>query len=169
MRRVMMSDSATLSAGVSEGMKGSAIRWLYPVLIALQIAGVIIFYSKAIPFYRELTADVSGYSPGTETLRWSLSSAALIQIAYWMRFYLHPATPRATDPLVGHVVRFLARLVFVLPSSVFSFVFLNNNLRGRMPVMRYLLVLVALFSIYCFTLELERFGKVDRRKERTPR
>jgi hypothetical protein len=148
-------------------MRGAGVRWLYPVLIGLQTGGVVIFYIKAIPFYRELTADVSGYSPGTETLRWSLPTAAVIQIAYWIRFYLHPATPRAASPLIGHVVRFLARLIFVLPSSVFSFVFLNNNLRGRMPITRYLLVLVALFSVYCFTLELERFGKVDRRKARS--
>lgn len=150
-------------------MKGAEVRWLYPVLIALEIAGVVILYCKAIPLYHELTADAAAHSPGTETLRWTLPTAVLIQIAYWIRFYLQPSTPRAASPLVGHVVRFLARLIFVLPSAVFSFVFLDNNLRGRMPVARYLFVLLALFSIYCFTLDLERFGKVDRRKERTPK
>lgn len=133
---------------------------LYLLLFAVQTVGVVIFYGKGVSFYRELKSDLTTYMPATDTLVWSLSAIVLMQSGYWLRYRLRPAMPGSVHVLLGHFVRFCARLLFVLPTAVFSFVVIESKLKGLMPLPRYLLVFLALFSLYCYTLELERLGKV---------
>jgi hypothetical protein len=56
-------------------------------------------------------------------------------------------------------VLFVARLVFLLGSAAFSLLFIVNTPPDSIPVFRYLLLLAMLFSLFCYTLELERLGK----------
>lgn len=133
---------------------------LYLLFFAMQTMGAAIYYGKGISFYRELISDLTTYMPGTETLIWSLSAIALMQSGYWLRYQLRPAMPRSVNPLLGHFVLFSARLLFVLPTAVFSFVVIEKNLEGLMPLPRYFLVFLSLFSLYCYTLELNRLGNV---------
>jgi hypothetical protein len=55
-------------------------------------------------------------------------------------------------------VLFLSRLLFLLPVALFSFVFINNKLENQMPFSRYVLLLVGLFSLFCYSLDLRRYG-----------
>lgn len=124
----------------------------------MQTVGALILYAGGLSLYRELNSDLTTYMPGTETLIWSLLANALMQSGYWLRYRLRPEMPNSVRPVLGHFVLFCSRLLFVLPTALFSFVVIENKLRGLMPLPRYFLVFLALFSLYCYTLELNRLG-----------
>ena len=90
----------------------------------------------------------------------SLSSIALMQIAYWVSYHVRPPLPQFKNALLGHVVLFLARMGFVLPTSVFGFVFVARRPEFEIPVFQYLVLLLGLFSLFCYVRELERLGRV---------
>jgi hypothetical protein len=50
---------------------------------------------------------------------------------YWIPHRVGPSTPRFVNIFLGHVVLFLARLIFLLPVALFSFMFINNKLEIR--------------------------------------
>lgn len=133
-------------------------RWLYPLLLALQTSGVIVMYWERLPVLRQLIQDVA-VSAIPETPLWSLAAVVLIQVGYWVDYRLRPTKPTFVNPLLGHVVLFVARLVFLLGSAAFSILFIVNAPATHIPVYRYLLLLAMLFSLFCYTLELERLGK----------
>jgi hypothetical protein len=81
-----------------------------------------------------------------------------MQVGYWIPHPIGPSTPRVVNVVLGHVVLFLSRLIFLLPVALFSFVFIHNKLENRMPFLRYVLLLVGLFSLFCYSLELQRYG-----------
>jgi hypothetical protein len=131
-------------------------RWLYILLLALQTIGVGLFYFKGLPLYREVASDPTAYSPKAATWGWSLPAIALMQVGYWIPHRVSP--PRFVNVVLGHVVLFVARLIFLLPVAFFSFVFINNKLENQMPFSRYALLLAALFALFCSSLDLRRYG-----------
>jgi len=133
-------------------------RWLYPLLLALQTSGVIVMYWESLPVLRELIQDLAVLAI-PETPLWSLAAVVLIQVGYWIDYRLRPTRPTRVNPLLGHVVLFVARLVFLLGSAAFSLLFIVNAPSTHIPVFRYLLLVAMLFSLFCYTLELERLGK----------
>ena len=128
------------------------------LLLALQTIGVGLFYFKGLPLYREVASDPTAYSPKAATWGWSLPAIALIQVGYWISHQVRPPTPRFVNVVLGHVVLFLARLIFQLAVVLFSFVFIHNRLENQMPFSRHVLLLVGLFSLFCYSLELRRYG-----------
>jgi hypothetical protein len=124
--------------------------------------------SNAVPHYREILADPSSLDPRPETLVWSLSAIALIQVGYWIRYRVRPLLPQfANDPL-GHILLFLDRMGFVLATSIFGFAFITKNPGFQMPAFRYVVLFVGLFSLFCYTLELERLGRAFMGQEKKP-
>lgn len=128
------------------------------LLLAVQTIGVGLFYFKGLPLYREVASDPTAYSPRAATWGWSLPAIALIQVGYWIPHAIGPSTPRFVNVVLGHVVLFLSRLIFLLPVALFSFVFIHNKLENKMPFWRYVLLLVGLFSLFCYSLDLRRYG-----------
>ncbi|MCM0612068.1 hypothetical protein KFJ24_06210 [Marinobacter sediminum] len=148
-------DSSDLTTGPESNTGG---RWLYPLLLAFQTSGVVVMYWERLPVLRQLIQDGLVFAT-PETPLWSLVAVALIQVGYWIGYRLRPAQPSYVNPLLGHFVLFVARLVFLLGSAAFSLLFIVNTPPDSIPVFRYLLLLAMLFSLFCYTLELERLGK----------
>jgi hypothetical protein len=140
-------------------------RWLYPLLLAMQSIGAVLFYWKGLPLYLQLVTDPTAYATREETRVWSISAIVLIQVGYWVGYRVRPALPQFINPFVGHVVMFVSRLVFTLATAVFSFVFISQKLASEMPIARYLLTLAGLFSLFCYMRELDRLGKALLGKE----
>jgi hypothetical protein len=128
------------------------------LLLAIQTVGAVIVYWKGIPLYRQLEADPSTYAVSHETAVWSIVASTLIQVGYWTRYRLRPAMPHPVNVFGGHVLLFVARLVFVLATAAFSFVFITQEIAAHMPPLRYVLVLVVLFSLFCYMQELQHLG-----------
>jgi hypothetical protein len=131
----------------------------------------------AMPFYSGCKPSVLSYSSGMlflfiskfsltrashearpENLIWALSSVALMQVGFWISNRIRPLPPQFSNALLGHLVLFVARMSFVFPASVFGFLFIAQSSAFHIPAFRYVVALLGLFSLYCYTRELERLG-----------
>ena len=130
----------------------------YLGLVALQTVGAVIVLVNGVPIYRQIHRDVSHHEPNPSILWWALAAVVLIQGAYWIRIRLQPLMPRNGHVVLGHLAGFIARLSFVFTSSTFAVVFLARFDQLSLTWPRILLVIALLFSMFCYTLELERLG-----------
>ena len=92
-----------------------------------------------------------------------------MQVAYSVCHQVRPPLPQFTNALIGHAVSFLARLGFVLPTSVFGFVFVARRPEFEISAFGYLVILLGLFSLYCYVRDLERPGLGFHRPRKGPR
>jgi hypothetical protein len=93
-------------------------------------------------------------------LVWSLSAITLMQAGYWIRHRLRLSLPQLLhNALIGYIVLFVARMSFVLATSVFGFVFIMRRPEFQIPISRYFIVIIALFALFCYTQELEQLGR----------
>ena len=83
-----------------------------------------------------------------------------MQIAYWVSYHVDPPLPQFNNALIGHAILFLARMSFVLSTSVFGFVFVAQRPEFEIHIFEYLVILLGLFSLYCYVRDLERLGRV---------
>ena len=90
-------------------------------------------------------------------------SAALavtsIQICYWLNQRWFATLRLAQHPLIGHLILFLSRLNFIFAGSLFSAVYLVRFNELNIALWGFVLLSAVLFSIFCYSLELERIGK----------
>ena len=136
--------------------QSSGGRWLYTVFLLFETAGAVLLFSEGLPVYRKTLANPASYDP--ETTAVALAGAVLIQVAYWTRFRTRLRPPRVTNVLLAHIVLFVARLVFTLPTAIFSFLFILKAVEVQVPASKYAFIIFALFSIFCYVRELENLG-----------
>jgi hypothetical protein len=63
------------------------------------------------------------------------------------------------NPLLGHLVLFLSRLNFIFAGAMFSAVYLTRFNEIDIALWGFVLLSTVLFSIFCYSPELERLGK----------
>ena len=131
----------------------------YLCLLGVQTVGAALALMHGVPIYRQLTGDFTNYQRQPGILWWAAAAVLLIQSAYWLRARLQPALPSGGHMVLGTVAFFVARLNFVFASSTFAVVFLVRYEQLNPTLPRILLVLLLLFSLFCYTLELERLAK----------
>ena len=134
-------------------------RWSYFALFGMQTIGAVVLIWTGLHLYRQVLADPS-HKPELWPTVGSLSSIVLMQIAYWVSYRVRPPLPQFQNALLGHAILFLARMVYVLPTSIFGFVFVAQRPEFDIPVFRCLVLLLGLFSLFCYVRELERLGRV---------
>ncbi len=130
---------------------------VYLFLLTVQTAGAAIILVNGVPVYRQMVGDFANHQPHPGILWWAVAAVALIQTAYWLRVRLQPSLPWRTHVVIGHVAFFVARLSFIFASSTFTVIFFARFDQLSLPPHRILMVLALLFSLFCYTLELERF------------
>ena len=134
---------------------------LYFLLLSVQTVGVVILLANLIPLYRLMALDFANYRPDPR-FWWAIAGLLLIQAAYWLRVRLQPPLPRTGNTVAGHIVSFIAKISFVSVTAAFTQMFLNRYealISMNYPPLRALVVLMLFFSIFCWTLELERLAK----------
>jgi len=142
-------------------------RRLYFLLLAVQTAGAVVPLINAVPVYRQAVGDFSKHRPHPGILWWAVAAVGMIQGAYWARVRLRVGPPKCGHVVIGHVAAFVARLSFIFASSTFTFVFFVRFEDLGLPFDRILMILAMLFSMFCYTLELERFARALHGIERT--
>lgn len=138
---------------------GAAAAWRYRAFFGMQTVGAIIFFWKGIPLYREVLADPSKQQERASIMIWVLAAIVLIQAGFWSSHRLRPPASRFTNSLLSQIMLFFGRMAFVFASTVFGFVFIANQPNYRAYGLRYLVILAGLFSLYCYTQELERLAR----------
>ena len=134
-------------------------RWRFSALFGAQTIGSAFLYWTGLLLYRQVLADPASHETHNWTLVWVLSSIALMQTAYWVSYHVRPPLPRFGNALLGHAILFVARMGFVLPTSLFGFVFVQQRLEFEISIFECLVIVVGLFSLYCYARELERLGR----------
>jgi hypothetical protein len=145
------------ASGRQSRTNGDASR--YFVLFAIQTIGAVVVFWFAVPLFRQVLLDPGGHEARPERLIWSLSAVALMQAGYWIRHRLCPPLPQFRNALLGYIVLFVARMSFVLATSIFGFLFIVRRPELQIPMPRYFVVIIALFGLFCYTQELERLGR----------
>jgi len=129
------------------------------ILFSMETAGALVILWAGVPIYRQIVVDVAGHEAHLQTLGWVLLAIVLIQTGYWGRLRFHHELPRPGHILIAHAVLFLARLSFVFGAGTFSVIFFLRFGELHLSLLRLALLLTVLFSLFCYTLELERLGK----------
>ena len=111
----------------------------------MQTIGAVVVIWTGLFLYRQVLADPS-HEPELWPIVGSLSSIAVMQICYWVSYRVRPSIPRFQNAPLGHAILFLARMVYVLPTSVFGFVFIARRPEFEIPVFRCLVLLLGLFA-----------------------
>jgi hypothetical protein len=119
-----------------------------------------LFFSGPASFFTERFWQTRRTSLKLGRLSGLVSSIALMQICYWVSYRVRPPLPQFQNALLGHAILFLARMVYVLPTAIFGFVFIAQRSEFEIPVFRRLVLLLGLFSLFCYVRELERLGRV---------
>ncbi len=138
---------------------------LYFFLFTMETAGAVLYFVNIIPINREVMRDITMQGTNVDVLWYELAVIALIQGGYWLRVKLDPPMPKFQNIVLFHIISFIGRLNFVTVTAVFSFYVVSNFDRITVSFGRSLLVWLALFSMFCWTLELERLAKVFHRPE----
>lgn len=136
---------------------GAASR--YFLLFTMQTIGAVILFGYGVPLFRQVLVNPGSHVVRPENLIWSLSAIALMQTGYWIRYRLRPRLPQLSNAFFGYIVLFVARMSFVLATSVFGFVFIVRRPELQIPMSRYFVVIIALFALFCYTQELEQLGR----------
>jgi hypothetical protein len=132
---------------------------LYWLLFGMQTLGALVLYGNGIPLYRRVYFEPGTHQAELAGLLWSVPAIALMQAAYWIDFRLRPPLPRFVQPVLGHIVLCAGRFGFIFATGVFTFLFLLPRAELTVPPGRYVVALFGLFSLYCYTLEVDRFGR----------
>ncbi len=140
--------------------KNALVR-VYPLLLAFEVAGALIILWHGVPIYRSLLEDTFVQRTDSAVIAWATIGILLIQAPYWistLKVFRLLSVPQHI--FVGHAVMFLARLNFVFVSGLFSAVVIVRAADLEFVVWRAALLGAVLFSMFCFTIEVERLGKV---------
>jgi hypothetical protein len=131
----------------------------YFLLFAIQTIGAAILFWYAVALFRQVLLDPGSHIPRLENLVWSLSAITLMQAGFWVRRRLRSPLPQLRNALVGYIFLFVARMSFVLATSIFGFVFIVRRPELSVPTSRYFVLIVGLFALFCYTQELEQLGR----------
>jgi hypothetical protein len=139
---------------------------IFLLLFAVQIVGVALVIWNGLPIFRQLAAN-----PGEQVQDGLLgklimfAGVLVMQGAYWYRFLSVRIPVRNPNVILNHIFIFSGRLGFIFGSSLFSTVFfrhlpeLREGANVALIISNGVLLFASLFSLFCFTLELERVGR----------
>lgn len=138
----------------------------YTGLLAIQTAAASCLFWVDLPIFLRIVSNI-GHPQELETWRLVViaGSVAVLQSSYWIRLHCVPIQVPFENVLVGHLLVFASRVSFFFGSVFFSVVFFRHLPEfDVMPpidqiLAKALAILAILFSLFCYALELERFGK----------
>jgi hypothetical protein len=135
----------------------------YVLLLCAQTACAAVVLANIHAAFRILIENIGTPNASTPvSVLPLLIAAALGQACYWYRLHNVPVPASYRNIALGHLLAFASRLGFIFGGALFSVYFLRHA-----PVLalapldiawRGALLIAVLFSLYCFTLELERLG-----------
>jgi hypothetical protein len=137
----------------------------YLALLSAQTVAATWLFWFVVPIFRQVAADVSAVHDLTVVEEVAIIGGVVaLQGLYWTRLYFLRVSTRIRSVFLGHVVRFASRVSFFFGGAFFSTIFFRHipELDALPPIVeglaRVLLVMAVLFSLFCYSLELDRFG-----------
>jgi hypothetical protein len=131
----------------------------YWILFLGQTIGDATILSHLIPLYRRFINSGLAEKTPTSTLVFVTLGVIMVQVCYWLGQHWFGTLRLGHHPLLGHVILFLSRLNFIFAAALFSAVYLVRFNEVEISFGGFLILSTVLFSIFCYTLELERIGR----------
>jgi len=126
---------------------------------SIQSTGAGIVLWQGLPLYRYLMVGVPEAVPQNPLTLWALLAVTLFQASFWPARAVPPVVGRTARPFLAHLILFAGRMTFVYVGGLFAVVFYVRHAELRFAPWRETLLLAVLFSMFCYTLELERIGR----------
>ena len=141
---------------------------LYWILFLGQTIGDAAILSLLIPLFRRLVTSGHYEKMPPKIFVFAALGVIIIQVCYWLDQHWSVTLRLGHNPLLGHLILFLSRLNFIFAGAVFSAVYLVRFNELDISVWGFVFLFTVLFSIFCYTLELERLGRaLVERKDRS--
>ncbi len=143
---------------------GSRRVAVYAYLLAVQIAGALVLVWKELPAFNQLLSHPGQQIPFVPYDDLTTAGILLVmQFAYWYRLRCVRIPFHGSYLVLSHLFLFLGRLSFIFGGALFSVVFFRHlpaldDVNGLLLVGRGLLLVGAVFALFCLTLEVERLG-----------
>ena len=134
--------------------------WGYWLLLLLESSGELIFLIQGVPALRSYLAR-QGYEAGPplHLALWLWGGVFLIQVGYWVNHYLAAQVHTCRNVFLGNVLLFLGRLNLIIVSSAVSATFFIKYHQVNFSFQNLSFMFAVLFSVYCYSVEIERLGK----------
>ncbi|HYY30813.1 MAG TPA: hypothetical protein VE860_22945 [Chthoniobacterales bacterium] len=131
---------------------------LHWILFLGQTLGDAMILSHLVPMLRQfITSGLDG-KPSPKIFVFAALGITVIQVCYWLDLHWFATLRLRYIPVLGNVILFLARLNFIFAGATFSAVYLVRFKEVQMSPLEFALLFAVLFSMFCYTLELERLG-----------
>jgi hypothetical protein len=132
---------------------------LYTVLFSVQTAGAAVIFLQGVPIYRLIVNEPGPQYADVQTFAWLTVAILAMQFSYWFRLRLMPRISLPAHIVLSHVILFFARIGFVFATALFSTIVILRLPDITFSVPRFAVLIAALFSLFCYTLELEQLGR----------
>jgi len=125
----------------------------YWLLLSIQSTGAVIIIAAALPLYRILLFHMNEFKNDGFYAMWGIVGIAIILIPHWFIQNI-PLPIVKKSKAVNHFIAFAARLIFLIPGALFSFIFLRRLDDLNLQAWKILVLLFVQFSVYCYTRNL---------------
>jgi len=133
-----------------------ALNWL---LFTAESAGALIILWNGVPIHRRLLLGHTTQQADPSVFVLGAVAVILIQSAYWIRLRCLSPLQLKRQLVLGHAIQFLGRLSFVFIGGMFGVVFFTRFEELEFSIWKVVFLLAVLFSLFCYTLDLDRLGK----------
>jgi hypothetical protein len=137
------------------------------MLLAVQTAGIAIVLWWGVPIYRLIIENPGPQHLDWVAFVWGSAAVALIQVGYWFRLNFVSALHFRPNVILSHLILFLGRLTFVFGATIFSTIVYLRLPQITPSLPRFALLFAVLFSLFCYTPELENLGQSMSAKKQT--
>ncbi len=121
--------------------------------------GALIILWNGVPIHQRLLMGSTAEQASPRVFVLGAVAIILIQSAYWIRLRCLPPFRFKRKLVLGHAIQFLGRLSFVFIAGMFSVVFYTRFEELEFSPWKALFLMAVLFSLFCYTLDLDRIGK----------
>jgi len=132
------------------------LAWL---LFTAESAGALMILWNGVPIHQRLLMGHTTQQANPRVFVLGAVAVILIQSAYWIRLRCCRPLRFKRQLVLGHAIQFLGRLSFVFIGGMFSVVFFTRFDELEFSIWKILFLLVVLFSLFCYTLDLDRLAK----------
>ncbi|MCX5581739.1 hypothetical protein [Kaistia terrae] len=139
---------------------------LYGLALSVQTASALMLFCVIFPSFHRLFSSLGEPQQIDRGAQLAiLFGVTMLQSSYWLRLRWLPVIAPMHSVFFGHVVLFAGRVSFFFGGALFSTIFFRHvpDLEFLPPlgqsVAKAIAVLAILFSLFCYSLELERLGK----------
>jgi hypothetical protein len=139
---------------------------LYVGLLAVQTAAATFMFWVVFPLFQQLIVQLG--EPQELTLPTEvkiISGTLVLQCAYWARYRWIAIWVPFYSALIGHLIQFAGRVSFFFGGALFSVIFFRHLPElDAFPTIgevasRGFVIFWVLFALFCYSLELDRFGR----------